>query len=499
MINAFLLILGSLMLPAQQSDEVVRLRDGRVLIGTIENQNLDGFDFVAATDGGRLNLVWTDLFPGESGRLHEVFGYATETVMPMVTAQRVLLNNGRELIGRIVSETNSLIELRVKDIRTTFSKQLLAAPIEDIEVEASSVLTPEQFYAERAVQIDASDGMKNYDFAKELEVMFAFEQAKVHFLIAREIAMSVDDASLLRRIDEPLLSRIDGALAQLEQMIANKEEATALEHVKQLMHRKRFTAAKLELDKYNIDFPNAALRGEYLKLGEKFEKDREKSMVNYLRSHWFLRVMSVMRKQALEKTARLDSLMAWVDSEAPQIIRLQFVEELVGMHDALDVNMIDDLWGLRSNYSSNPHTAGYGNGTWVLGEERARSGLKDTADEEEQDGKTQQQREMEDRMKRYLDNLQNQQSASQGNDVEASPEDWWLSASVTSRMQWLIAYYSEFTGDYQLSNVKFSYCSTCGGQGYLETLELSAGGSQRTKSKCPTCHGVQVKRSVSFK
>ena len=37
MINAFLLILGSLMLPAQQSDEVVRLRDGRVLIGTIEN------------------------------------------------------------------------------------------------------------------------------------------------------------------------------------------------------------------------------------------------------------------------------------------------------------------------------------------------------------------------------------------------------------------------------------------------------------------------------
>ncbi|MDE0585725.1 MAG: hypothetical protein OSB63_03820 [Planctomycetota bacterium] len=491
MINAFILILGSLMLPAQQSDEVVRLRDGRVLIGIIENQNLDGFDFVAATDGGRLSLVWTDLFPGESDRLHEVFGYVNETVMPMVTAQRVLLNNGRELIGRVVSETNSLIELRVKDTRTTFSKQLLAAPIEDIEVEASMVLTAEQFYAERAVQIGAGDGMKNYDFAKELEMMFAFEQAKVHFLIAREVAATADDA--------PLLSRIDGALAQLERMIANKEEATALEHVKQLMHRERFTDAKLELAQYDVDFPNAALRGEYLKLSEKFEKDREKAMVNYLRRHWFMRVMSVMRKQALEKTARLDSLMAWVESEAPQIVRQQFVDELVGMHDALDVNMIDELWSLRVNYSSNSHTAGYGDGTWILGEERARTGLKATGDEEEQDGKTQQQREMEDRMKRYLDNLKNQQSAAQGSDSEVSPEDWWKGASVTSRLQWLLAYYSEFTGDYQLSSVKFTYCPTCGGLGHIETLEISSGGSARKKFECPTCHGVQVKRSVNFK
>jgi hypothetical protein len=209
--------------------------------------------------------------------------------------------------------------------------------------------------------------------------------------------------------------------------------------------------------------------------------------------------MSVMRKQALEKTARLDSLMAWVESEAPQIVRQQFVDELVDMHDALDVNMIDELWALRVNYSSNSHTAGYGNGTWILGEERARTGLKETGDEEEEDGKTQQQREMEDRMKRYLDNLKNQQSAAKGNDSEASPEDWWKGASVTSRLQWLLAYYSEFTGDYQLSSVKFSYCPSCGGLGYIETLEVSPDGSARKRAECQTCHGIQVKRSVNFK
>jgi hypothetical protein len=180
-------------------------------------------------------------------------------------------------------------------------------------------------------------------------------------------------------------------------------------------------------------------------------------------------------------------------------VRQQFVDELVDMHDALDVNMIDDLWALRVNFSSNSHTAGYGDGTWILGEERARSGLKETEDDEEQDGKSQQQREMEERMKRYLDNLKNQQTAAQGASDEVRPEDWWQGAPVTSRLQWLLAYYSEFTGDYQLSNIKFSYCPTCGGLGYIETLEISSGGSARKKFECPTCHGVQVKRSVQFK
>ncbi|MFT7517405.1 MAG: hypothetical protein ACI84O_001197 [Myxococcota bacterium] len=492
MITSLLILVGSLLLPAQQSDEVVRLRDGRVLIGSIENHNLDGFEFIAAFDGGRLELVWADLFPGESKRLHESFGYANETVMPMVLAQRILLTNGKELIGRVLNETNTMVELRIKETRTTFSKQLLAAPIEDITVEASSVLTAEQFYAERAAQVQASNGLMNYNFAKELEIMFALEKAKLHYEIALEVATLESDS--------PLINRINGALVQLEQTLANQEEAMALEYVKQLMHRQRFTVAKLELEKYDTDFPNAALRGEYLRLVDKFDKDREKSMVNYLRRHWFLRVIAVLRKQALEKTARLDGMMAWVENDVPQLVRQQFVDEMSDMHDSLVTSDIDALWASRLDYSSNSHTAGYGDGTWILGEERARSGLnKSSEDEEVSDGKTQQQREVEDRMKRYLDNLKNQQTAASASSDQVRPEDWWKNAPVTARLQWLLAYYSEFSGDYALSNIKFSYCPTCGGSGYIETLEISSEGSGRKRVECQTCHGMQVKRSLNFK
>jgi hypothetical protein len=480
------------MLPAQQSDEVVRLRDGRVLIGVIEDHNLDGFSFVSAADGGHLDLVWTDLFPGESARLHDAFGYVNEVIMPMVAAQRLLLTNGKELIGRVLVEGNSTVEFRVKDTLTTFSKQLLAAPIENITVEASAILTAEQFYAERSVQIAADDALANYNFAKELEVMLAFEQAQAHYLLALELATAQDDS--------PLLNRLNGALVRLEQMIANQEEAAALENIKQLMHRERFTEAKLLLDQYDSSFPEAVFRGEYLDLANRFGIDRDKSMVNYLRRHWFLRVMAVLRKQALDKNARLDSLMTWVETEVPQLVRQQFVDEMIELNDALDVNMIDALWVTRLEYSSNSHTAGYGDGTWILGEDRARTGLKETTEgEDEQDGKTQQQREMEERMKRYLDNLKNQQSAAQNDDDEVKPEDWWKIAQTTARLQWLLAYYAEFSGDYELSSVKFAYCPTCGGQGYLETIDVTSGGSQRRRFECPLCHGVQVKRSLNFR
>ena len=143
MIN--LLIVFSTLIAFQQGDDLIRLRDGRVLFGKIEQHNLDGFRFVAAKDGGQLQLVWSDLFPGESERLHQAFGYVQELALPMVTAQRLLLNNGNELVGRVISESNSYVELRTKDNRTTIPKTLLAAPIEEVLVEAQVVLTGEQY------------------------------------------------------------------------------------------------------------------------------------------------------------------------------------------------------------------------------------------------------------------------------------------------------------------------------------------------------------------
>jgi len=65
--------------------------------------------------------------------------------------------------------------------------------------------------------------------------------------------------------------------------------------------------------------------------------------------------------------------------------------------------------------------------------------------------------------------------------------------------QFLLADYAEFSGDYEVTNVSFSPCPTCAGQGYLTSVSLGPQGGREVKTKCPTCHGVQVQRSVTFR
>jgi len=474
----------------EPADELVRLRDGRLLVGAIETHDLDGFVLSEARAGGHYRLSWGDLFPGEADRLRENFGYSETQEVPMTSASRLLLTNGRELIGRILREDNKQIELRRRETTTLVPLQNLAAPPESVMVEAASVLTPEQYYAERLPQVDPEEAYAQFHFAQELQTMFALNQAQTHFTLAGELAQAVGD--------EPLLQRVEGALRQVEQTIAHRDEAEYLEEARTLMHRDRFTAAKAKLEAFDQTFPQAALRGDYLQLMDLFEERQQQAAVTYLERHWFNRTIKLLKRKALEKDAKVDQMIAYLEGELPMEVRTAMLQELLSIDDQLDISAIDGLWVQRLEQGASLHSAGFGDGSWILGPDKARAGLV-KEEEKKDDGKTDQQREMEDRMKRYLDNLEAQRRASSSDDTEAKPEDWWRKASVSQRFQWLLAYYAEFSGDYKLVNVKWSYCPTCAGAGFIQTLDVTPDGSQNKRTKCPTCHGVQVRRAINFR
>ena len=477
-------------LPQQSGDQVVRMRDGRLLVGSILEHDLDGLLVSTALDGGRYTLSWSDLFPGEADRLRDAFGYRNQMGVPMTTAHRVLLQNGREIVGRLLREDNRNLEIRVGETTSVVPKQRLAAPPEEVVVEAASILTPEQFYAERVVQVDSSDRNRQFEFAQELEVMFALDEAKTHYELCGSLADGLGD--------EALRKRVDGALSKLERTIANREEAQRLELIRQLMNRKRFTQAEDALAAFDSDFPDSPLRGEFLQLADRFGERRDIAVTHYLESHWYHRVVKVLKRRALDKNAQMDQLSSWLETEVPLLVRQQLLEEIKDMDTHLDLGTIDGRWFARIEQGATAHTAGFNDGTWILGEERAKAGLK-AAEEEKDDGKTEQQRQLEDRMKRYLDNIESQRRSASASTEDVSPEDWWRRATVTQRFQWLLAYYSEFSGDYQVISVKFSYCNTCAGAGYIEVMDMGSGGAEQRKKKCPTCHGVQVRRSINFK
>ena len=478
-------------MPQDGADQLVRLRDGRLLVGAIVEHNLDGFELTTALDGGRYSLVWSDLFPGEADRLRDAFGYRNQTEIPMTTAHRILLVNGRELIGRILRQDSANLELRVRETTSIIPLQRLAAPPEAVVVEAATILTPEQFYAEQAPQVDSQNAMAQFEFAQELEVMFALQEARLHFEKCGELALAAGDTSLVKRVE--------GAMNKLDKVIANRAEAEYLEKIKQLMHRERFTQAAELMAAYDSTFSDSALRGEYLKIADRFDSRQNSAVTRYLGRHWYSRALKLIKRKALDKDLRMDEAMAWLESDLPMMVRQQLLEEIKSMDQELNMSTIDERWHARLEGGASSHSAGYGDGTWVLGEERAKAGLRDAEAEAKEDGKSSQQREMEERMKRFTENIEagRRAKASKGNDI--SPEDWWRRAQVTQRFQWLLAYYAEFGGDYAVSNVRFSLCSTCAGKGFLEVIEVASNGSKKKRKKCPTCHGVQVRRSVSFK
>lgn len=480
-------------LSAEDADELVRLRDGRLMIGLIEEHDLDGFQLGLARSGGRLRLSWSDLFPGEAERLRDKLGYKNAVSVPTTSAHRVLLRNGKEVIGRILRQDAAGIEVRTLDATVLIPPRMVAAPPEEIVVDAATVLTPEQFYLERLPAVPAEDAYAQFLFAQELQQMFALERARERYAAARQLAAADGD--------QPLITRVDGATKRLDELILNRAEAAALEAIRRAMYREQFEAAEAGLLAFATDFPQPRLRSEFLDLRGKFQTERELAITRYLARNWYVRVMDEVKRRALDRETGVDQLLAWVESELPTAVRQRLVAELAGMDDELDPTMLDGLWSRRTSENVARHRASFGEGTWILGEERARSGMEAEKPEEQDDGKTAAQKEMEERVQRYLKNLEAQRRAATGNaaEGEATPDDWWRAASVTERAQFLLAYYAEYSGDFEVTSFEFKPCPTCGGTGVIETIETGAQGSQNKRLRCSICHGVAVRRALSFR
>ena len=470
-------------------DQLLRLRDGRVLVCEILDHDFDGLDVQALRTGGKFRLGWNDLFPGESDRLKANLGYRIDTSVPEVQADKLLLVNGQVLIGRVIARDGFNVELQVHENRSLIPLIRLAAPPEPVMVPAPQVLTPEQFYQERSVDVSAEDALAQFAFALELQNVFALDRALEVLSTTRELATANGDSALL--------SRVGNLESSVELTRDNRVQAEALEYVRQLIHRNRFAVAEEKLEEFGQLNPDSPLEVDYRDLLDRFDGDRERAMVQYLSRNWFSTVSSILKKRALDRGASVDELMTWAESEVPQLVRTTMAEELETFHDQVRPDAVDGFWQQRTSQGAKRHHAGYGNGSWILGEDEARAGL-DPANEEIDDGKTPEQRELEERTQRYIQNLERARRKAAG-DEEASPEDWWRKSSANQRFQWLLAYYAEKSGDYELTHVSFSNCGTCAGSGIIRSLDLGSAGSRERKAKCPTCLGVGVRRSVTFR
>lgn len=467
--------------------ELLRMRDGRILVCDILDHNIDGLSVLSLRNGGRFDLTWSDLFPGEADRMRSELGYKLDVVVPEVPADRLLLVNSQVLVGRIVGRDNENIHLRTFESTSIIPRSRLAAPPEPVMVPAPEVLTPEQFYQERVSSVDSSDPLALLAFALELQFVFSLDRAL-------EV---LDQAAVLATEDSSLPARIQNMRRSVSLTLENRVQAEALESIRHQINRKRFAAAEEMLVTFGEENPDSPLRVEYQDLMDRFEVQRVSAMEDFLARNWYGRTVAIVKKRALERDASVSELQTWSETELPQLVRHELLADLQVMKADIQTEDIEELWAQRISHGAKRHQAGYGVGSWILGEDRARDGLdvkEDTAD----DGKSEQLKALEERAKRYLDNLDRARRQSTGDDEE-TPEDWWRRAGANSRFQWLMAYYAENSGDYELTHVSFTDCATCAGSGVISSIELGNQGGKTRKKQCPTCHTIGIRRSITFR
>ncbi|MFT5080439.1 MAG: hypothetical protein ACI84E_001095, partial [Planctomycetota bacterium] len=98
--------------PAQSTSDatikMLKLRDGSILWGDIEAHTEADLMFHRRDTGGIVNLPWSFLDPGQEHELRLAYGYiASDYQEEMISAERIPLVDGTELIGVILSRENN--------------------------------------------------------------------------------------------------------------------------------------------------------------------------------------------------------------------------------------------------------------------------------------------------------------------------------------------------------------------------------------------------------
>ena len=87
-------------------------------------------------------------------------------------------------------------------------------------------------------------------------------------------------------------------------------------------------------------------------------------------------------------------------------------------------------------------------------------------------------------------------------DEEDLVQAFWEGWTVNGRSLWLMSYYLEESGDFEIRpRASLKPCKTCGGMGALQLLVTGTvlSGETASVASCPVCRGVKVTRRIYFR
>ena len=418
---------------------LLRLRDGGIRWGEIVEHDATGLRFRLLSHGGEVSLPWEFLDPAQEEELREDFGYVdVSSEELMITADRLVLIDGREVVGVILVREGPNFLVKVGGNELAIPKRRVASLTGGQLIPALDIYSREELYGQYLAVLDETDPVAQVELATLCERILDFVGAARHY----QAALDLEPTEGVAAIELKLARAGEKALQQVQIDYLREAEV--------LRKRGRFDEALARLGAFAENF-----RGSPLVIDAAEQQVRTAELRDVAASKLVKRRWGYWAKRLLREAARgmsFDQAQAYVTGELSQHVRRGVhIDVVKHISQAIPLEAINDYWGVRRKVRYS--TASYGQATWLLGKDRARAGTERKAKEVEvapESALSKERAAFAEKMKRFQQNQQRAARARGGaNDAEFA-ETFWGSMPAGKRANWMFAYYVEFGGDHEL-------------------------------------------------
>ena len=484
---------------AAATTTMLRLRSGGILWGTIDAHDPDGISFRRLTNDGVVRLPWSRLDPNEEAGLRLRFGYvdaAADEVM--VDADRIALRDGTEIVGRIVNRTEEHVWVKRAEGTVPVAKKLISGGSTIVQVPALDVFTKEELYQEKATELQSAllapgavGARAHWELAQFSERVFDFPHALEHYRLAARSDPSFQAAA------------VQAAIGRAQSKAENQEQVDMLAEADLMRARKRYDKSVALLREFPTLYPQSPLLEDWNRLTKLVARDQERALRETVVDRWHYWAAR-LAAQAARSMESYQEVLGYLDGAMGEELLRRVHEDLTRIAPEIQPDEVRRLWNERR--PGRPHQATYSYGTWLLGKDRALAeigGEREAEEAAERDSQTDARRRIEERVQRYLRNQELAAKAKSEEQDGDDPEAFWSAWASASRAQWILAYYVESSGDFELLNERLSNCRECGGSGAREIIYTGGAISGQTASSglvaCPSCHNIGRVRRIRYR
>jgi hypothetical protein len=490
---------------AREATVMLRLESGEVLWGSILDHDPEGIRFRRLDSGGVVPLAWSFLDPEEESALRLRFGYVEAQGEEMlIDAERILLIDGTELVGRIVNRTEEHLWLKRAEGTLPIDKRRLQGTATLVQVPALDVYTKEELYQLKAFELQAGlllDGLvgaESHDaLAQYSERLFDYPHALEHYREVKLLAPEYDT------------SRVDAAIARSEQKAALQEQVEALAKIDLYRARKRYDLALEAIELFPALYPDSPLLDDWNELRARVTRYQERDLRDEIVRQVYSWAVRLARQAARQRPTYEEALAYLDDTMLDETMSEDLLSGVQGSLEriapGIEAEEVQRLWMQRKG--GRYRQASFGNGTWLLGETRALATYEEEEEEavEPKSGSQAEARaKLEDRIQRYLRNQElTRRSRAGGSADEEDPATFWNAWDYAGRYQWILAYFAEFSNLFEIERVRFSSCRECGGSGARDVVytgsAIAGDSAQNVLVPCPTCHTIGRVRRIRYR